>query len=64
MPQSLARIIVHLVFSTKRRKALLPLYLDPELQGQAKMGALLSGGVGLVAIALGRLLGLRLSKSR
>ena len=36
-------------------------YLEPELQGQAKMGALLSGGVGLVAIVLGRLLGLRLS---
>ena len=40
-------------------------YLEPELQGQAKMGALLSGGVGVVAIALGRLLGLRRSdKSR
>ena len=32
-------------------------YLDPVLQGQAKMGALLSGGLGLVAIVLGRLLG-------
>jgi len=32
-------------------------YLDPVLQGQAKMGALLSGLVGLVAIAIGRLLG-------
>jgi NhaA family Na+:H+ antiporter len=32
-------------------------YLDPALQGQAKMGALLSGGLGLVAIVLGRLLG-------
>jgi NhaA family Na+:H+ antiporter len=34
-------------------------YLDPVLQGQAKMGALLSGGLGLVAIAVGRMLGLR-----
>ncbi len=33
-------------------------YLEPDLQGQAKMGALLSGGVGIVAIGLGRLLGL------
>lgn len=32
-------------------------YLDPELQGQAKMGALFSGGVGLVAVAIGRWLG-------
>ena len=32
-------------------------YLEPGLQGQAKMGALLSGLVGLVAIPLGRLLG-------
>jgi NhaA family Na+:H+ antiporter len=32
-------------------------YVDPILQGQAKMGALLSGGVGLVAVAIGRLLG-------
>jgi NhaA family Na+:H+ antiporter len=32
-------------------------YVDPVLQGQAKMGALLSGGVGLVAVAIGRLLG-------
>jgi len=36
-------------------------YLDPALQGQAKMGALLSGCLGLVAIGLGRLLGLRKS---
>jgi NhaA family Na+:H+ antiporter len=36
-------------------------YLEPGLQGQAKMGALLSGGLGLVAVALGRLLGLRRS---
>ena len=32
-------------------------YLDPELQGQAKMGALFSGGVGLVAVVIGRWLG-------
>ena len=34
-------------------------YIDPGLQGQAKMGALLSGGVGLVALPLGRLVGIR-----
>ncbi len=33
-------------------------FTDGELQGQAKMGALLSGFVGLVAFALGRALGL------
>lgn len=32
--------------------------LDPDLEGQAKMGALFSGFVGLVAIPLGRMLGL------
>ena len=32
-------------------------YVDPSLQGQAKMGALLSGLVGFVAVALGRILG-------
>ena len=32
-------------------------YVDPGLQGQAKMGALFSGGVGIVAVLLGRLLG-------
>jgi len=34
-------------------------YGDPLLQGQAKMGALLSGAVGLVAVPLARLLGIR-----
>ncbi len=34
-------------------------YLDPGLQGQAKMGALLSGGVGLAAVPLARLVGIR-----
>ena len=34
-------------------------YVDPLLQGQAKMGALLSGGVGLVAVPVARLLGVR-----
>ena len=34
-------------------------YLDPGLQGQAKMGALLSGGVGLAALPLARLVGIR-----
>ena len=33
-------------------------FVDPVLLGQAKMGALLSGGVALVAIAVGRLTGL------
>jgi NhaA family Na+:H+ antiporter len=33
-------------------------FVDPVLQGQAKMGALFSGGVGLVALFLGRLFGL------
>jgi NhaA family Na+:H+ antiporter len=32
-------------------------YVQPVLQGQAKMGALLSGAVGLIAVALGRALG-------
>jgi len=32
-------------------------FTDPELQAQAKMGALFSGGVGFAAIALGRSLG-------
>ena len=32
-------------------------FTDPDLQGQAKMGALFSGFVGLVAILLGKLLG-------
>ena len=31
--------------------------VDPSLRGQAKMGALLSGGVGLVAVAVGRIFG-------
>jgi len=34
-------------------------YLEPGLQGQAKMGALLSGGVGLLAVPIARLLGIR-----
>ncbi|MEE2674982.1 MAG: Na+/H+ antiporter NhaA [Myxococcota bacterium] len=34
-------------------------YVDPGLQGQAKMGALLSGAVGLVAVPLARALGIR-----
>jgi NhaA family Na+:H+ antiporter len=34
-------------------------FVDPHLLGQAKMGALFSGFVGLVAIAIARLLGLR-----
>jgi NhaA family Na+:H+ antiporter len=34
-------------------------YVDPVLQGQAKMGALLSGGVGIVAVPVARLLGIR-----
>ncbi len=34
-------------------------YVDPGLQGQAKMGALLSGGVGLLAVPVARLLGIR-----
>ena len=33
-------------------------FVDPELLGQAKMGALFSGFVGLVAIILGRALGM------
>jgi len=38
--------------------------MDPVLQGQAKMGALLSGGVGLVAIPLARLMGIRALKGQ
>ena len=34
-------------------------YVEPDLQGQAKMGALLSGGVGLVAVPIARLLGIQ-----
>jgi NhaA family Na+:H+ antiporter len=34
-------------------------YVDPVLQGQAKMGALLSGAVGLVAIPIARVMGVR-----
>jgi NhaA family Na+:H+ antiporter len=34
-------------------------YVDADLQGEAKMGALLSGGVGLAAVPLARLLGIR-----
>jgi NhaA family Na+:H+ antiporter len=33
-------------------------YVDPALQGQAKMGALLSGGVGLLAVPVARMLGI------
>jgi NhaA family Na+:H+ antiporter len=32
-------------------------FQDPVLQGQAKMGALFSGGVGVLAVLLGKLLG-------
>ena len=35
-------------------------FAEPALQGQAKMGALLSGFVGLAAVALGRVLGFRI----
>ena len=35
---------------------------NPALLGQAKMGALLSGGVGLAAVPLARLIGIRASK--
>ena len=35
---------------------------EPVLQGQAKMGALLSGAVGLAAVPLARLIGIRASK--
>lgn len=34
-------------------------FVDPSVQGAAKMGALLSGGCGVVALVLGRLLGIR-----
>lgn len=34
-------------------------YVEPSLQGQAKMGALLSGAVGLVAVPLARWIGIR-----
>jgi NhaA family Na+:H+ antiporter len=34
-------------------------YLDPVLQGQAKMGALLSGAVGLASVPVARALGIR-----
>jgi len=37
-------------------------FVDPALLGQAKMGALLSGGVGLAAIAVGRLSGINQPK--
>ncbi len=33
-------------------------FIDPELLGQAKMGALFSGFVGVVAIVIGRLAGI------
>ena len=38
-------------------------YSDPVLRGQAKMGALLSGLVGVVAVLIGRLLGFGQAKS-
>ena len=38
-------------------------YIDPLLQGQAKMGALLSGLVGIVAVLIGRLMGFGRPKS-
>lgn len=34
-------------------------FTDPTIQGAAKMGALLSGGCGVVAVLLGRVLGIR-----
>jgi NhaA family Na+:H+ antiporter len=37
-------------------------FTDPELQGQAKMGALFSGFVGLAAILLGKVFGIGVSK--
>jgi len=33
-------------------------FVDPELRGEAKMGALFSGVVGVVAVVLGRILGM------
>ena len=39
-------------------------FVDPGLQGQAKMGALFSGLVGIVAVVLGRLFGLAKSEPR
>ena len=39
-------------------------YVAPSVQGQAKMHALLSGGVGLVAVAMGRSFGFRGSAPR
>lgn len=38
-------------------------FQDPALQGEAKMGALLSGAVGLVAVGIGRMLGFGRSDS-
>jgi NhaA family Na+:H+ antiporter len=38
-------------------------YVQPALQGQAKMGALLSGAVGLVAVPIARALGVRKQRS-
>jgi NhaA family Na+:H+ antiporter len=39
-------------------------YVDPALQGQAKMGALLSGLVGIAAVPVARLIGIRKDKPR
>ena len=39
-------------------------FVDPGLQGQAKMGAVFSGLVGIVAVVLGRLFGLAKSEPR
>jgi NhaA family Na+:H+ antiporter len=39
-------------------------YVDPGLQGQAKMGALLSGFVGLFAVPVARLIGIRPRKEQ
>jgi len=38
-------------------------FVDPVLLGEAKMGALLSGSVGLVAVLLGRALGMSSSRA-
>jgi NhaA family Na+:H+ antiporter len=34
-------------------------FVDPEIQGAAKMGALFSAGVSIIAIILGRVLGIK-----
>ena len=39
-------------------------FIDPELQGEAKMGALFSGFVGIAAVLLGRALGFGRSREQ